>query len=126
MRAFRTLLAILLVAATPVLAQDRADLSWVIRERPDGSGNPRSGLDLKVGDRTVPIRRDQPLSYSPIAPGDWSVPADAEAAVLGWWAGSGEVLYARRVAGIVEVYLGAVEEEGTGPVFAVIRRVDVE
>lgn len=101
-------------------------LAWRIGERVGDQGQPIGTLALLIDGRPVTIRRDRPVSYAQIEPGAWSVPAGADLAALGWWAGSGEVVYVIRRAGQVDVYLGLVEEESAGPEFSLIRRLDLE
>lgn len=118
-------LALLLsVLAAPAMAG--AKLAWVIGETVDDAGNPKSTLGLRVGTRTYELRPRRTVGYSPIEPGAWKVPPEAEIACLGWWAGSGEVLYALRNGEAVEIYLRRIEETEEEPVGHLLKRIPLE
>lgn len=98
-------------------AEAEPPIQWTITETETADGHPVATLGLTVAGREVVLRRDQPLSYAALAPGQWAVPDGAATAALGWWAGRGEVLYAVRHPDRVEVFLRRIEEEDAGETF---------
>ena len=69
------------------------------------------------------MRESRPVSYRAIVPGVWHVPAAADLACLGWWAGSGEVLYVTSTESAATVFIRRVGEQEQETVFRILKEI---
>ncbi len=105
---------------------DRAgglDLAWKVQTEIYGDQHPRSRLGIVIDGREVAVREAQPVDYDAIPPGAWDTPDDAVMAVLGWYAGRGEVLYVDRTADSVRVHMRRIEEEEAEERFRLVQTI---
>lgn len=135
MRALIVLFSLLASSCTFLINQEpeltvqpNQPIAWHTDSTFDDRSGPQGSISLQIETKILPLRINRPVAFKPLSRElwiKWGIPNEAELAALGYWAGYGEVLYAVRIAGEVQVYHREVEEQASAPPFTLIKRISV-
>ena len=92
-------------------------ISWVFEIQQDNLGSPAGTVSLLVNGAKHVVLPEASSDYRVLERNDYpanGVPAVAETAAAGWWAGAGDVLYVSRVGDDIHVYRKEIDEEYEG------------
>lgn len=111
-------------------ASDTAhSISWTAQNTFDLKLGPSSNLHVQVNEVSTPILSNSSVEFSELMFVNWlshDIPKGASFALYGWWAGSGEVLYALQNPGHLEIYWREEVEGEPSAEYELIKKISLE
>ena len=101
-------------------------VEWAFEGREDAQGNPHEKVFLRVGGKKVSVLPLTGLHFERLLRTEYrerNIPAEAQAACLGWWAGGGLDMYVLRRGRTLKVYCRDLDEQAPIPPYRLLKSV---